>query len=49
MLPSFVMLRRMTLAAWIASRKDVAEPARVRGRDFTRGTVRLARKYLDSG
>jgi Ser/Thr protein kinase RdoA (MazF antagonist) len=47
MIPSFIMLRRMTLTAWIASRKDLAGPARARGRAFTLGTVRLAGKYLN--
>jgi len=44
-IPTFILLRRMTLLAWIASHAET-ELAQQQGEEFTRGTVRLAGKYL---
>lgn len=45
MIPTFIMLRRMTLLAWIASH-DETELAQTQGEAFTAGTCRLAEQYL---
>ncbi|MEM9698015.1 MAG: phosphotransferase [Pseudomonadota bacterium] len=45
MLPSFVMLRRMLLTAWLASHSETAT-ARELGAGYTEGTVLLADRYL---
>ncbi len=44
-IPSFVMLRRILLTAWLASHAEVPF-AREMGAAYTRGTVGLARDYL---
>ncbi len=44
-IPTFIMLRRMTLLAWIASHSET-ELAQSQGEAFTRGTVALAHDYL---
>jgi Ser/Thr protein kinase RdoA (MazF antagonist) len=44
-LPTFVLLRRLLLVAWIGSHSDT-ELARSMGADFTRGTCDLAEQYL---
>jgi Ser/Thr protein kinase RdoA (MazF antagonist) len=46
MLPVFVMLRRMLLTAWIASHAETPT-AQALGEDYTRGTVALARTFLE--
>ena len=47
MIPSFVMLRRMLLVAWIGSRAETGL-AREMGPDFSRGTCDLAEAYLSA-
>ena len=44
-IPSFVVLRRILLTAWLASHAEVPF-ARQMGAAYTEGTVRLARDYL---
>ncbi|KQT69826.1 phosphotransferase enzyme family protein [Aureimonas sp. Leaf427] len=46
LLPMFVMLRRMQLTAWIASHAETPT-ALALGPAFSRGTVDLARAYMD--
>lgn len=45
LVPTFVMLRRVQLTAWIASHAD-ADAAIAVGADYARGTARLADRYL---
>lgn len=47
MLPTFIMLRRMLLTAWLASHSET-ETAKEIGAGYTMGTVRLAQQYLES-
>jgi Ser/Thr protein kinase RdoA (MazF antagonist) len=44
-IPSFVVLRRILLTAWLASHAEVPS-ARAMGAAYTQGTVRLAQEYL---
>lgn len=44
-IPTFIMLRRMTLLAWIASHAETGL-AQSQGEEFTRGSVKLAEHYL---
>jgi Ser/Thr protein kinase RdoA (MazF antagonist) len=44
-LPTFVLLRRLLLVAWIGSHADTAL-ARSMGADYTRGSCELAEQYL---
>ncbi|MGV9799636.1 phosphotransferase enzyme family protein [Mycobacterium sp. NPDC003449] len=46
LIPTFVMLRRVHLTAWVASHSD-AGAAIAMGPEFARGTARLAERYLD--
>jgi Ser/Thr protein kinase RdoA (MazF antagonist) len=46
MIPTFVMLRRIMLTAWIGSHPE-ADAAIAAGEDFGPGTARLAERYLD--
>ncbi|PJK18902.1 phosphotransferase enzyme family protein [Mycolicibacterium goodii] len=46
LIPTFVLLRRVQLTAWIASHAD-ADAAISVGADYARGTARLAQRYLD--
>ncbi|MCB2813659.1 hypothetical protein KQ880_15190, partial [Listeria monocytogenes] len=46
-IPMFLMLRRMQLTAWVASHADTPT-AQSMGEDYTRGTVALAQRYLDT-
>ena len=46
MIPTFVMMRRIMLTAWIASHFD-ADAAIGVGADFAPNTARLAQRYLD--
>ncbi|MCF6386292.1 phosphotransferase [Mycobacterium sp. MBM] len=46
LIPTFVMLRRIQLTAWIASHAD-ADAAIAVGADYAVGTARLAQRYLD--
>jgi Ser/Thr protein kinase RdoA (MazF antagonist) len=46
LIPTFVMLRRIQLTAWIASHAD-ADAAIAVGPEFATGTARLAERYLD--
>jgi Ser/Thr protein kinase RdoA (MazF antagonist) len=45
-IPTFVVLRRIMLTAWLASHAEVPF-ARDQGAGYTAGSVRLARDYLD--
>lgn len=45
MIPTFVMMRRLQLTAWVASR-GVSDAVRGIGGDFTAGTVALAKRYV---
>lgn len=47
MLPTFVMLRRLLLVAWMGSHSH-AQEVQEQGAAFTTGTRRLARQYVDS-
>lgn len=47
-IPTFIMLRRMTLLAWVGSH-PTADMAVEQGQEFAHGTVMLARAYLGSG
>jgi Ser/Thr protein kinase RdoA (MazF antagonist) len=46
MVPTFVMMRRIQLTAWVASHAD-ADAALAAGPDFAARTARLAERYLD--
>jgi Ser/Thr protein kinase RdoA (MazF antagonist) len=46
LIPTFVLLRRVQLTAWIASHAD-ADAAISVGAAYARGTARLAERYLD--
>lgn len=46
-IPTFIMLRRMTLLAWVGSHSDT-EMARQQGSAFGRDTVSLAQQYLNT-
>lgn len=48
MLPTFVMLRRLLLVAWMGSHSHAKE-VQEQGAAFTAGTRGLARRYVDSG
>lgn len=48
MLPTFVMLRRLLLVAWMGSHSHSEEVRRL-GPDFTAGAVDLATRYLANG
>jgi Ser/Thr protein kinase RdoA (MazF antagonist) len=45
-IPTFMMLRRVMVMAWIASHSDT-DLARSEGTEYTLGTCRLASRYLD--
>jgi Ser/Thr protein kinase RdoA (MazF antagonist) len=45
-IPTFLMLRRLAIVAWIGSHSET-DLARELGEPFTEGTVRLARKYIE--
>jgi Ser/Thr protein kinase RdoA (MazF antagonist) len=45
-IPTFVMLRRLAIVAWIGSHAET-DLARELGQPFTEGSVRLARKYVE--
>ena len=45
-IPTFMMLRRMMVVAWIASHSDT-DLAQSEGAEYTLGTCRLASNYLD--
>lgn len=47
-LPTFVMLRRLLLVAWIGSHHTFAPEAAELGADFTAGTCTLAEEYLST-
>lgn len=47
MFPSFIMLRRILLTAWLASHSETAT-SRELGSAYTEGTIRLAQSYLQS-
>jgi Ser/Thr protein kinase RdoA (MazF antagonist) len=45
-IPSFLVLRRVLLTAWLASHAEIPFARRF-GVQYTQGTVRLARQWLD--
>lgn len=45
-IPTFLMLRRLAIVAWIGSHSET-DLARELGAAFTEGSVRLARQYID--
>jgi Ser/Thr protein kinase RdoA (MazF antagonist) len=45
-IPSFLMLRRLAIVAWIGSHADT-DLARQLGPEFTAGSVRVAERFLD--
>lgn len=47
-LPTFVMMRRMQVGAWLASHAETPT-AQTMGPNYTRGTVELAERYLSRG
>ena len=46
-IPTFIMLRRLTLLGWAASRSETGGLASELGVPFSKGTCQLARKYLE--
>ncbi len=46
MIPTFIMMRRLQLLAWVSSRR-ASDAVRFREDDFAAGTVELAERYLD--
>lgn len=46
MIPTFVMMRRLMLTAWLGSHPE-SPPAQAFGTSYARGTVALAARYLD--
>ena len=48
LIPTFIMLRRMLLLAWIGSHSDTAQAAEVKD-GFTSDTLEMAKTYLQSG
>lgn len=46
-IPMFIMLRRMLLTAWLASHSET-ETSQELGAAYTDGTVRLAKKYINT-
>ncbi len=48
-IPSLVLLRRVLLTAWLASRADSDTATQIGAADFTAGTVMLARRFLAVG
>lgn len=49
MIPAMVLLRRVLLTAWLASRADSDTAAALGGSDYTRGTLALAEEFLTDG
>ena len=48
-IPTLIMLRRVLLTAWLASRADSDTAAAIGGAGYTAGTVALAERYLTVG
>jgi Ser/Thr protein kinase RdoA (MazF antagonist) len=48
-IPSLIMLRRLLLTAWLASRADSDTAAQIGAADYTAGTVALAERFLSTG
>jgi Ser/Thr protein kinase RdoA (MazF antagonist) len=48
-IPSLIMLRRVLLTAWLASRADSDTAAQIGAADYTTGTVALAERFLTVG
>ena len=46
-IPTFIMLRRLTLLGWAASRGQTGGLASELGIPFSKGTCQLARKYIE--
>jgi Ser/Thr protein kinase RdoA (MazF antagonist) len=49
MTPAMILLRRVLLTAWLASRADSDTAAALGGADYTAGTVALAEGFLTNG
>ena len=49
MIPALILLRRIVLTAWLASRADSDTASALGGARFTAGTVLLAERYLTDG
>jgi Ser/Thr protein kinase RdoA (MazF antagonist) len=49
MIPALILLRRVLLTAWLASRADSDTATALGGRDYTCGTVALAEGFLTDG
>jgi Ser/Thr protein kinase RdoA (MazF antagonist) len=49
MIPAMILLRRVLLTAWLASRADSDTAAALGGADYTVGTVELAEGFLTNG
>ena len=47
-IPTFIMLRRLTLLGWAASRGQTGGLASELGVPFSKGTCQLARTYIDN-
>jgi Ser/Thr protein kinase RdoA (MazF antagonist) len=48
-IPTLIMLRRVLLTAWLASRADSDTAAKIGAADYTAGTVMLAERFLTLG
>jgi Ser/Thr protein kinase RdoA (MazF antagonist) len=48
-IPTLIMLRRVLLTAWLASRADSDTAAEIGAADYTAGTVMLAERFLAEG
>jgi Ser/Thr protein kinase RdoA (MazF antagonist) len=49
MIPAMILLRRVLLTAWLASRADSDTAAALGGAEYTQGTVDLAEAFLTDG
>ena len=49
MIPSLILLRRVLLTGWLASRADSDTAAALDGPGYTAGTLDLADRYLTDG
>jgi Ser/Thr protein kinase RdoA (MazF antagonist) len=49
MIPAMILLRRVLLTAWLASRADSDTAAALGGPEYTQGTVELAAAFLTDG
>jgi Ser/Thr protein kinase RdoA (MazF antagonist) len=49
MIPAMILLRRVLLTAWLASRSDSDTAAALGGKEYTLGTLALAEDFLSDG